>query len=72
METLIKLKKKNTGAQPGGSIVAPPAGHGVLVPYPHVQPALASTSSILGEGFSLAVQVQKEDEFKNEAYSPNL
>ena len=48
METLIKLKKKTTGAQPGGSIVAPPAGHGVLVvPYPQVQPALASTSSIL-------------------------
>ena len=56
MLILIK-KRKNTGAQPGGSIVAPPAGHGVnlVVPYPCMQPALASTSSGLGEGFSLVV-----------------
>ena len=42
-------------------LVATPAGHGVLVPYPHVQPMFTSTPSGLGEGFNLAVQVRKED-----------
>jgi len=32
----------------------------LVVPYPRMQPALASTSSGLMEGFSLMVQVQKE------------
>ena len=41
-------------------LVATPAGHGVLVPYPHVQPMFTSTPSGLGEGFNLAVQVRKE------------
>ena len=45
------------------SIVATPAGHGVLVPYPHVQPMFTSTPSGLGEGFNLAVQVRKVARF---------
>ena len=47
---------KATSAQLGGSIVTAPAGDGVLVvPYPHVQPALTSTGSGSGEGFSFTV-----------------
>ena len=47
-----------TGAQPGGSIVPQSAGHGPIVTYPHVQPALTTTTgSGLGEGFTL---VQRE------------